>query len=69
MKNDQIVRSVVAVAVVGAYAVYVGLNGSGPVDVPTLGVINPFVITLGVLLGLAFPEVVHAFPLGPTRKK
>lgn len=69
MKDDQFVRAVAAVAVVAAYAIYVGLNGSGPVAVSLLGEMHPFVLTVLCLMTLAFPELLDRFPLGPTRSK
>jgi Na+(H+)/acetate symporter ActP len=71
MKNDQIIRSVAAICSVAVYVAYLGLNGSGPVTVGIFGVdtTNPLVLTLGVILLIALPEVIDMFPWGPTRSK
>jgi len=71
MKNDQVVRAVGIVAVVGVYAVFLALNGSGVIESGTLvgGPLHPFVATLAVILLLALPELIHSLPFGPTRKQ
>lgn len=69
MKDDQIVRATSAVATVASYGFYVGLNGTGDVMAGFLGTFNPFTAVLGVLLLLAFPELIDRFPVGPQRKQ
>lgn len=68
MKDDQVVRAVAAVCLVGIYTAHKGLNGTGPVEVPWMGTVAPIVLVTGSLLVLAFPELIDRFPMGPTRK-
>lgn len=67
MKDDQVVRMVVAVCLVAAYAVHVGLNGGGPVRLLGVGSMKPFAFVATLELILAFPELLDSFPLGPSR--
>lgn len=69
MKDDQIVRIVVAVCLVGAYYIHVGVNGGGSVSLFGFGPLKPFPFVAFFELVLAFPELVDRLPFGPTRKK
>lgn len=67
MKGDQVVRGIVAASTVTTYGLFVGLNGTGPVEFPYLGQWDPFAAVLCLLMLLAFPELIDRLPFGPTR--
>jgi hypothetical protein len=69
MKNDQIIRAVAAVTVLGAYFVHVGINGGERVNLMLLGTWHPFPITILTILVIAVPEVIDRLPVLPSRKK
>lgn len=70
MKTDQIVRGVGMGALVLLYVVYLGLNGMGTIATGLLGLgtVHPLALAMVFVLVLAFPELIHALPFGPTRK-
>jgi hypothetical protein len=67
MRNDQIIRGVASVLVLGAYLARLRYIGNGTVGLFGFEV-NTFALTLLVLLVLAVPETLDRLPVGPTRK-
>lgn len=67
MKDDQIVRIVVAVCLVAAYFIHVHVNGGESVRLIGVGEMEPFTFVAFFELTLAFPELLDRLPFGPTR--
>jgi hypothetical protein len=69
MENDQVVRSVAAVAIAIVYAAHAVAIGNGAITtaLPVVMSVHPFVLTVAAEVGLAFPEVIERTPLLPSR--
>lgn len=68
MNTNQAVRGVVAGLITVAYAARLVTVGNGTVTAFGYA-INPFALTLLVLLVLAVPETLDQLPVGPRREK
>lgn len=68
MRDDQILRGVVAVACTVAYGVRTLVLGNGSVNVFGYAA-APFGLLLIALVVLAVPETVDKLPFGPSRAK
>lgn len=68
MKDDQIVRIVVAVCLVAGYFIHVAVNGGDQISLFVVGEVEPFSFLCLIELTLAFPELLDRLPFGPTRK-